>query len=165
VVAGFLTEHAVAGEPAADLVDEPVVDRVVHGRDDGTVRLGVDAVPPRENLADQFTGQHREPAREPQFRLERRGHKFSRITAASGAGLLEKLASQYADVGLVGEQSVDAGQQEGDLLVERLAVRGRVRAHPQVPRLPSAVRGMIWFLSGPMPLTKPDSSCNPAGVR
>src|SRR2546423_6386778 len=106
----------------------------------------------------------------------------------------EQLAGQDSDVRLVGEEPVDAGAQEGELLVDRLAVPGRVGAHLEVARQervlraervrvqhePGRVRvvdergrgtqgavryrGMIWFLSGPMPSTNPDSSLSPAGV-
>src|SRR5437867_1657205 len=43
-------------------------------------------------------------------------------------------AGQHADVGLVGEQSVDAGPQEGDLLVDGAPVRVGVVGDPVVGR-------------------------------
>ena len=101
---------------------------------------------------------------------------------------MSQRTSQDADVGLVGEEAVDARTQKGDLLVEGLAIAGRIGAHASsagrnwfsarnvygwtvsparcasvtreegVPSVPSGRRGITWFLSGPIPSTTSLSS-------
>src|SRR5215475_15815304 len=62
-------------------------------------------------------------------------HSIPGSTKETGAsGRQEDLSRQHADVGLVGEQTVDAGAQERHLLVNRPAVRVRVGAGTEVGR-------------------------------